>query len=148
MQFPFHRKTRWLCAAVLSMACLHNAQAADDESVRELAEASQQMLNELASQVISLRAMAERKALDSVTQRLDKQVAQWPTETDATEKYRPCKQALERAAQLARLTHAKAANPKAATPADEKAWLQEHASLTDRRAVCERVLRQPVIRAS
>lgn len=144
----FKRKTRWLCAAVLTMACLHNALAADEELVREMAETSQHMLNDLASQVTDLKAMADRKAFDTLTKTLEKQVSQWPTETDATEKYRPCKQALERALDLARLTHAKATATKAATPADEKAWLQEHAKLTDRRAVCERVLRHPLVRAS
>jgi hypothetical protein len=146
MQFP--RKIRRLCAAVLTMACLHNALAADEESVREMAEASQHMLNEMVSQVTSLRAMAEAKTFDGVTKTLEKQVAQWPAETDATEKYRPCKQAIERALQVARLTHAKAMAAKAVPPADEKAWLDEHARLTDRRAVCERVLRHPLIRAS
>jgi hypothetical protein len=144
----FKRKTRWLCAAVLTMACLHNALAADEELVREMAEASQHMLNDLASQVTDLKAMADRKAFDTLTKTLEKQVSQWPTETDATEKYRPCKQALERALDVARLTHAKATATKAVTPADEKAWLQEHAKLTDRRAVCERVLRHPLVRAS
>lgn len=146
MQFP--RKTRWLCAAVLTMSCLQGAFAADEESVRELAEASQKMLNDLASQVTDLKAMADRKAFDTLTKTLTKQVEQWPAETDATEKYRPCKHALERALDVARLTHAKAAGAKAATPADEKVWLQAHAKLTDSRTVCERVLRHPLIRAS
>lgn len=146
MQFP--RKTRWLCTALLTMACLQGAIAADEESVRELAEASQHMLNDMAAQVTDLRAMAERKTFDTVTRTLEKQVGQWPTETDATEKYRPCKNALERALDVARLTHAKATSAKPATPAEEKAWLQEHAKLTDRRTVCERVLRHPLIRAS
>ncbi|SEK16803.1 hypothetical protein SAMN05216567_112132 [Variovorax sp. OK605] len=141
------QRKRWLCAAILTMACLHSA-AADEESVRELAEASQVMLNDLASQVIDLRAMADRKAFDTVTKTLEKQAGQWPVETDATEKYRPCKHALERALQLARLTHAKATATKAAPPPDEKEWLGEHAKLTDRRAVCERVLRHPLVRAS
>lgn len=144
----FQRKTRWLRAAVLSMACLQGAHAADEESVREMAEASQRMLNDLASQVTDLKAMADRKAFDTLTKALEKQLGPWPTETDATEKYRPCRQALERALDLARLTHAKATATRAATPADEKAWLQEHARLTDRRAVCERVLRHPLVRAS
>ncbi|MGJ7558680.1 hypothetical protein ACSFBI_32320 [Variovorax sp. RB3P1] len=148
MQFPFPPKNRWLCAALLTVACLQNALAADEESVRELAETSQHMLNELASQVTDLRAMAERKTFDNVTKTLEKQVGQWLTETDATEKYRPCKNALERALDVARLTHAKATGTKAATPAEEKAWLQEHAKLTDKRTVCERVLRHPLIRAS
>jgi predicted RecB family endonuclease len=76
MQFP--RKIRRLCAAVLTMACLHNALAADEESVREMAEASQHMLNEMVSQVTSLRAMAEAKTFDGVTKTLEKQVANGP----------------------------------------------------------------------
>jgi hypothetical protein len=147
----FTRKTRWLCAAVLTMACLQNALAADpadEESVRALAEASQHMLNDLASQVTDLKAMADRKAFDTLTKTLEKQLGQWPAEIDATEKYRPCKQALQRALDVTRLTHAKATAARAATPADETAWLQEHAKLTDRRAVCERVLRHPLVRAS
>ncbi|CAA2109655.1 hypothetical protein [Variovorax paradoxus] len=146
MQFP--SKTRWLCAAVLTMSCFQSAFAADEESVRELAEASQHMLNDLASQVTDLKAMADRKSFDSVAKTLAKQVEQWPTETDATEKYRPCKHALQRALDVARLTHAKATAVKTAPPPDEKAWLQAHAKLTDSRAVCERVLRHPLIRAS
>jgi hypothetical protein len=108
-----------------------------------LAISAQKTLNNLSTQVTDPQAMGDRKTFDAVKTTLDRQAARWPEETDSTEKYRPCKNALERASYVAFLTRMKAKSS-----LDDKVWILERGKMTDRRAACERAMRRPFTKTS
>lgn len=118
-----------LCAATL--LALPNGAWADDDDPLTVAIKAETTLDELAAKVVDLRAMADLATYDKVRKTLAESIAQWPAETDASEKYRPCKTMLERASHVAELTRTKAT-----ASLDDKAWMLERSKMTRSRAAC------------
>lgn len=124
-------------AFFFALASLGSAFAADDQvAARTLAIKSQNTLNDNERRVIDLRQMADRAEFERVKKELNARLAQWPAETDATEKWRPCKSALEKASYVADLTRMKATSS-----LEDKVWELERGKMAAQRTLCAHAVR-------
>ena len=123
--------------SLLALAFTAPVFAADTQpAARSLAIKSQNTFNDNEQKVVDLRLMADRSAFERTKADLTNRVAQWPEETTATEKWRPCKSALERASYVADLTRMKATSS-----LDDKVWTTERRKMETQRSLCAQAVR-------
>lgn len=126
---------------LLSAATLVSAQASKGEQdALALAIASQHTLNEYAFGAVEPEAMKYTQRLRLTRAALDTQRKQWPTITrgsDPSDKFRPCRSALEQASHVAGLSGIKAFGP-----LDDKVFNAEKSQLKQLRSDCDGLIKR------